>query len=184
MKALFTKVLLGLCFAFSVLVSAQETDTVPQELEVGENVNSERHKILLEAVKATEMDVILENSGPFTVFAPSDAAFQRFSNGRIEELLNSKDKSELKTLLGYHIVAGHLTASRMLRAMCRGNGKASFTTIQGKKLVAHLEGYDIILTDSVGNTARITTADVSQGNRVIHEIDSVIVPTRMWGSLP
>ncbi|MEX0360067.1 MAG: fasciclin domain-containing protein, partial [Allomuricauda sp.] len=116
--------------------------------------------------------------------APSDAAFERFSKGRIEELMNSEDKSALKSLLGYHIVAGHLTASRILRAMCKGSGKASFTTIQGKKLVAHLDGYDIVLTDSVGNTARITTADVSQGNRVIHEIDSVIVPTHAWGSLP
>nr|WP_299388647.1 fasciclin domain-containing protein [Allomuricauda sp.] len=183
MRAPFTKTLLGLCLAFSAVVSAQETDAVSEDLAMVKTNQSDRHKILFEAVRATEMDAVLENAGPFTVFAPSDAAFERFSNGKIQELLNSKDKSELKTLLSYHIVAGHLTASRMLRAMCRGNGKASFTTIQGKKLVAHLDGYDIILTDPAGNTARITTADVSQGNRVIHEIDSVIVPLT-WGSLP
>ncbi|WP_422351778.1 fasciclin domain-containing protein [Flagellimonas sp.] len=183
MKTPFSKILLGLCLVSSTWVSAQET-TLANKETIGENHQSEQHKILFAAVKATKMDAILDNAGPFTVFAPSDAAFERFSKGRIEELMNSKDKSALKSLLGYHIVAGHLTASRILRAMCKGSGKASFTTIQGKKLVAHLDGYDIVLTDSVGNTARITTADVSQGNRVIHEIDSVIVPTHAWGSLP
>lgn len=183
MKALLTKILLGLCLAFSALSFAQEIEYVSQDIEV-EQIPSNQHSILLAAVKATEMDVMMEDAGPFTVFAPSDAAFERFSDGKIQELLNSEDKSGLKTLLGYHIVAGHLTASRILRAMCKGNGQASFTTIQGKKLVAQLDGYDIVLTDPVGNKARITTADVSEGNRVIHEIDSVIVPTQLWGSLP
>lgn len=136
--------------------------------------------MLLAAVKATDIDEILKKSGPFTVFAPSDAAFQRFSSDKLEKLMNSNDKSKLKTLLSYHIVAGKLTASRILKAMCRGNGKASFTTIQGKKLQAHMEGFDIVLTDSLGNTARIVQADVSQHNDdIVHEIDSVIVPTQM-----
>ena len=179
MNAPITSLLLGLCFAFTTLISAQESDATISNNNLENPSESNQHKILFEAVKVTQMDAILDNSGPFTVFAPSDAAFKRFSNGKIEEMMNSKDKSELKSLLSYHIVAGHLTASRMLRAMCRGNGKASFTTIQGKKLIAHMEGYDIVLTDPIGNTARITTADVSQGNRVIHEIDSVIAPTQM-----
>ena len=97
----------------------------------------------------------------------------------MEELINSKDKSELKSLLTYHIVAGQLTASRILQAMCQGNGKASFTTVQGKKLLAHLDGYDIVLTDPMGNTARITTADLNLKNSVVHEIDSVILPSQM-----
>lgn len=167
MKAPLTKFLLGLCLAFSFPTIAQNA------LEL------DNHKILFEAVKAIHLDDILDKSGPYTVFAPSDAAFERFSNNKIEQLINSNDKTALKSLLTYHIVAGHLTASRILRAMCRGNGKASFTTIQGKKLVAHLEGYDIILTDPVGNTARITTADLNVKNGVIHEIDSVIQPTQM-----
>ncbi|HKL90953.1 MAG TPA: fasciclin domain-containing protein, partial [Allomuricauda sp.] len=86
----------------------------------------------------------------------------------------------LKSLLSFHIVAGQLTASRMLRAIGRGNGIASFTTVQGKKLTAHLDGYDIVLTDSVGNTARITAADLNLENEgVVHEIDSVILPAQM-----
>ncbi len=179
MRAPFSSILLGLCFAFTALVSAQEAETKATDILLENSLESDRHKILFAAVKATQMDAILANSGPFTVFAPSDAAFERFSNGKIEELMNSTDKSELKSLLSYHIVAGHLTASRILSAMCRGNGKASFTTIQGKKLLAHMDGLDIVLTDPVGNTAKITAADVGQGNRVIHEIDSVIVPTQM-----
>ncbi|MEZ4808730.1 MAG: fasciclin domain-containing protein [Allomuricauda sp.] len=167
MKAPLTKILLGLCLAFSVPSIAQNA------LEL------DNHKILFAAVKAIHLDDILDKSGPYTVFAPSDAAFERFSNAKIEQLINSNDKSALKSLLTYHIVAGHLTASRILRAMCRGNGKASFTTIQGKKLVAHMEGYDIVLTDPMGNTARITTADINIKNGVIHEIDSVILPTQM-----
>lgn len=178
MKAPVTKILLGLCLT---VVSFSFAQTNPQSLKsFTQNVNeSQDHKILFAAVKATNLDDILEKSGPFTVFAPSDAAFQRFSQEKIEELINSKDKSELKSLLTYHIVAGQLTASRMLRAMCQGNGKASFTTVQGKKLVAHLEGYDIVLTDPMGNTARITTADLNLKNGVVHEIDSVILPSQM-----
>lgn len=173
MKFPLTKLLLGLCMAFSTFAYTQNNT------QTTKTVDSEHHKILFEAVKATQMEEVLEKSGPFTIFAPSDAAFERFSTEKIKELINSKDKSALKSLLTYHIVAGHLTASRILRAMCRGNGKASFTTIQGKKLLAHMEGYDIVLTDPIGNTARITSADLNLKNGVVHEIDSVILPTQM-----
>ncbi|SHG25579.1 fasciclin domain-containing protein [Flagellimonas flava] len=179
MKAPSNKILLSLCFVLSLSVYGQNSKTFTSDITAERTLDSDRHKILFEAVKASEMESLLDEAGPLTVFAPSDAAFERFSNGKVEELLNSEDKSELKSLLGYHIVAGHLTASKILRAMCRGNGKASFTTIQGKKLVAHMDGYDIVLTDPIGNTARITTADVRQKNSVIHEIDSVIQPTQM-----
>ncbi|RUA10592.1 MAG: fasciclin domain-containing protein [Flavobacteriia bacterium] len=178
MKAPVTKILLGLCMALVSFSYAQTN--APSLKSIAQNTNeSVDHKILFAAVKATNLDDILEESGPFTVFAPSDAAFQRFSQEKIEQLLNANDKTELKSLLTYHIVAGQLTASKILRAMCQGNGKASFTTVQGKKLVAHLEGYDIVLTDPMGNTARITTADLNLKNGVVHEIDSVILPTQM-----
>ncbi|MDC6364918.1 MULTISPECIES: fasciclin domain-containing protein [Flavobacteriaceae] len=179
MKAPLTQILLGLCMAFSFSSFSQELEISPSEPISQSAIDSDRHKILLAAVKATKLDDVLDSSGPFTVFAPSDAAFERFSKTKMEQLLNAQDKSELKSLLSYHIVAGQLTASRILRAMCRGNGTASFTTIQGKKLIAHLDGYDIVLTDPVGNTARITTADLNLKNGIIHEIDSVILPTQM-----
>ncbi|MBS9463056.1 fasciclin domain-containing protein [Flagellimonas sp. 389] len=173
------RVLFSCFFLLTFCISAQ--DSAPSEAKsITQNTSeSDHHKTLLAAVKATEMEDILDKSGPFTVFAPSDAAFAKFSNKKMQQLINSKDKSDLKSLLTYHIVAGNLTASNILKAMCRGKGKASFTTIQGKKLVAHMEGYDIVLTDPVGNTARITVADVNQKNGVIHEIDSVILPSQM-----
>ncbi|MEM9363677.1 MAG: fasciclin domain-containing protein [Bacteroidota bacterium] len=165
--------LVAMVFSFSG-ITAQTSPSIVETTEKSSN-----HKLLTAAVKATDIDDILSKSGPFTVFAPSDAAFQRFSADKLEQLMSSSDKSKLKSLLSYHIVAGKLTASRILKALCRGNGRTSFTTIQGKKLQAHMEGYDIILTDPLGNTAKITQADVNQQNGVVHEIDSVIVPTQM-----
>ncbi|WP_127020746.1 fasciclin domain-containing protein [Flagellimonas beolgyonensis] len=176
-----TPIILTLLCAFLAFnsLTAQISNQESHKDFVQNGTNLDNHKILNAAVKATELDALLDNAGPFTIFAPSDAAFERFSSEKISELLNSKDKSALKSLLTYHIVAGQLTASRILSAMCRGNGKASFTTVQGKKLLAHLDGYDIVLTDPMGNTARITTADLNSKIGVVHEIDSVILPTQM-----
>ena len=141
--------------------------------------DSEHHKILLAAVKATDLEGVLGQSGPFTVFAPSDNAFSKFSEDELEALFLSDNKKKLKSLLTYHIVAGNLTASKILRALCRGEGKASFTTVQGTKINASMRGTDIILTDSFGNSAKITAADSNQSNGVIHEIDSVILPSKI-----
>lgn len=175
MKSPFITYITVICF-FAIFSLSAQTSSLVQTTEA-----SGKHSMLIAAVKATDIDAILEHSGPFTVFAPSDAAFKRFSPAKLERLMNSNDKSKLKSLLSYHIVAGTLTASRILKAMCRGNGKASFTTIQGKKLEAHMDGYDIVLTDPLGNTARITHADLNRSNGagIVHEIDSVIVPSQM-----
>ncbi len=141
--------------------------------------DSENHKILLAAVKAADLEKVLGQSGPFTFFAPSDNAFSKFSSEELKHLFNEDNKKVLKDLLTYHIVAGNLSASKMLRAMCSGRGSASFTTVQGAKITATMKGTDIILTDSLGNTAKITVADASQSNGVIHEIDTVILPTEL-----
>lgn len=92
------------------------------------------------------------------------------------ELLKPENRRELRTVLAYHIVAGELTASRILRALCRGEGAARFTTIQGEELLATIEGSDIILTDCSGNRARIVNADSNRNNLLFHEIDKVILP--------
>lgn len=140
---------------------------------------SEDHQTLYAAVKAADLERTLETSGPFTVFAPSDSAFSRFTTEELKNLFKSENRAKLKALLGYHIVAGNLTASKILLAMCRGNGKAIFTSIQGNKITATMQGTDIILTDSLGNSAKIISADSSLRNGVIHEIDSVILPSRI-----
>ena len=139
-----TKFFLCLCLAFSFNTTAQNTSNA-----LSYTGKMDNHKILLAAVNATELGSLLQKSGPFTIFAPSDAAFEKFSSNKIAELIKAEDKRALKSLLSYHIVAGQLTASRMLRAIGRGNGMASFTTVQGKKLIAHLDGYDIVVLAAI-----------------------------------
>ncbi len=137
---------------------------------------SGNHITLLQAVRAVDLDRILNEDGPFTIFAPSDIAFKKLSKDKMTALFLPENKKELLSLLTYHIVAGNLTASKILIAMSRGNGKASFTTVQGNKIFASMEGTDIVISDNFGNSAKITTADSNQCNGVIHEIDSVILP--------
>ncbi len=134
---------------------------------------SANHKTLLQILKATDLDDALSKEGPFTVFAPSDLAFEKLSKTTLAELLEPKNKKELQSFIGYHIIAGNFSASKILLEMCRGAGKAFFTTIQGDILTATMTGVDIILTDSLGNSAKITSADFKQSNGVIHEIDTV-----------
>ena len=131
---------------------------------------------LMQAFQAAELQEILNDRGPFTVFAPSDAAFEKMESDGMGELLKPENRSDLRAVLTYHIVAGELTASRILRALCRGEGAARFTTVQGEELLATLEGSDIILTDCSGKKARIVNADFGRKNLVFHEIDAVILP--------
>lgn len=176
MKFPIPLIFLGLCL--SLTLPAQGQTAVGNLISVPLRVpHPQGHNFLLAAVKAANLDEILMEAGPFTVFAPSDAAFHSYANGNMEELLIYGDKNDLKALVSYHIVAGNLTASKILQALSRGEGRTSFTTVHGKKLWAHLEGSDIVLTDPLGNTAKITAADLSLENGVVHEIDRVILPS-------
>lgn len=159
---------------FTFFSFAQEDKSI-----IGSTEDSENHKTLLAAVKAADLEQILDEEGPFTVFAPSDKAFQKLSAGKVASLLRPENKEELHSVITYHIIAGNLSASKILKAMCRGEGTATFTTVQGNKIRATLNGIDIILTDNFGNTAKIITADSNQCNGIIHEIDSVILPKKM-----
>ncbi len=138
--------------------------------------NSKNHTTLLAAMKAADLEEVLSHDGPFTVFAPSDSAFETLFASKNVELLSPDFKKELQALLRYHIVAGEFSASKILKAMCSGEGKTTFTTVQGEKILVTMSGTDILLTDSFGNSAKIVAADSNQCNGVIHEIDSVILP--------
>lgn len=127
-----------------------------------------------EAFVLSQVQESLRNAGDFTVFAPSDEAFQQLEERLF--LLHPDNIRKLKTLISYHIVAGQFTASRILQALCQGEGVAVFTTIQGEELIATMEGVDIVLTDCRGNKSRIVMADTSSENLVFHEIDQVILP--------
>ena len=139
-------------------------------------ISSLEHQTLAEAVKAADLDEILDSDGPFTIFAPFDGAFDKFTPEKLASLMKPENKAELKTLLSYHIIAGNFTASKMLLAMCRGGGTAKFRTIQGNVITTSMDGIDIVLSDSLGNEARIVSADDKRCNGVIHVIDGVIFP--------
>lgn len=177
-KAVPHLVLLFLCsiFVYSQDSAGEIDRSVVDNTIIESTEGSRNHKTLLAAVRAADLEDTLDSDGPFTVFAPSDVAFKKLSSERIAALLRPENKKELQAVITYHIVAGNLTASKILRAMCRGAGKATFTTIQGEEITATMDGIDIVLTDCYGNTARITTADANQCNGVIHVIDSVIMP--------
>ncbi len=139
------------------------------------------HKTLIRAIKAANLEEILDSDGTFTFFAPTDQAFEKFSQEKLQSLIDSDNTKELRSLLTYHIVAGNFSAAMILKALCRGEGLTTFTTLQGNKITASMDGMDIILTDSFGNIAKIVKADANQCNGVIHAIDNVIFPQR---SLP
>ena len=141
--------------------------------------SSKTHKTLLAAMKAADLDKILGFDGPFTVFAPSDLAFEKLPSSTVAELLKPSNKKKVKALMTYHIIAGNFSASKILKAMCQGSGTASFTTVNGDELIATMQGVDIIIADKLGNRAKITAADSNQCNGVVHEIDTVIRPSKL-----
>jgi uncharacterized surface protein with fasciclin (FAS1) repeats len=139
-------------------------------------VNSKDHTTLVAAVKAAGLVDTLEGAGPFTVFAPVNAAFDRLPRGQVQTLLKPENKDQLSKILTYHVVAGKLTAAGLREDAESHGGVATLTTVEGEKLEVRPEGKRLELTDSKGDKAMITTADVMQSNGVIHVIDRVLLP--------
>ncbi|CAN5598942.1 hypothetical protein BH24ACI3_BH24ACI3_02600 [soil metagenome] len=138
--------------------------------------NSKDHTTLVAAVKAADLVTTLSGTGPFTVFAPTNAAFEKLPAGTVDTLLKPENKKTLTDVLTYHVVSGKQDAASIVKAIETGNGKATFKTVQGAELTASLEGKDVILTDGKGGKSKVTIADVMQSNGVIHVIDSVVQP--------
>lgn len=139
-------------------------------------VNSKDHTTLVAAVKAAGLVETLKGAGPFTVFAPSNAAFEKLPAGTVDGLLKPESKATLTKVLTYHVVAGKQDAASIAKAIEDGKGKATFKTVAGGTLTASMEGADVILTDEKGGKSKVTTADVMQSNGVIHVVDSVLMP--------
>ncbi|MCT8972809.1 fasciclin domain-containing protein [Microbaculum marinisediminis] len=137
---------------------------------------SQDHKTLVAAVQAAGLVETLQGKGPFTVFAPVDAAFQKLPAGTVETLLKPENKDQLVAVLTYHVVSGDVTASALVEKISAMGGKAELTTVQGATLTAMLDGDAVKITDAKGNTATVTVADVDQSNGVIHVIDTVLLP--------
>ena len=139
-------------------------------------VASPAHRTLVAAVQAAGLADTLSGQGPFTVFAPTDAAFARLPAGTVETLVRPENRQTLQSILGYHVVAGRVTASELVSAIRAGGGTARLTTVQGGILLARLSGGSVVLTDAQGGRATVTQADLAGSNGVIHVTDAVSMP--------
>lgn len=139
-------------------------------------VNSKDHTTLVAAVKAAGLVETLKGPGPFTVFAPTNAAFAALPAGTVDTLLKPENKPTLTKVLTYHVVAGKWDAAALSKMIADGKGMASIKTVAGGTLTAKANGGMISLTDEKGGTASVTIADVYQSNGVIHVVDKVLLP--------
>jgi len=139
-------------------------------------VNSADHTTLVAAVKAAGRVETLEGAGPFTVFAPTNEAFNKLPAGTVDTLLKPENKSTLIKVLTYHVIAGRWSKAELMKKIRENNGSAELTTVEGGKLWVTQDGKHIQLKDEKGGTATITIANVFQSNGVIHVIDTVVMP--------
>jgi uncharacterized surface protein with fasciclin (FAS1) repeats len=139
-------------------------------------VNSADHTTLVAAVKAAGLVETLESPGPFTVFAPTNEAFNKLPAGTVDTLLKPENKPTLTKVLTYHVVSGRLGSHELMKMVKAGGGKAELTTVEGGKLWVMQDGKNIVLKDEKGGTATVTIANVFQSNGVIHVIDTVVMP--------
>ena len=139
-------------------------------------VNSKDHTTLVAAVKAAGLVDTLKGKGPFTVFAPTNAAFAALPAGTVDTLLKPESKAALTKVLTYHVVSGKMDSAALSKAIDAGGGKATLTTVSGGTLVATKSGSMIMLSDESGGMAHVTIADVVQSNGVIHVVDKVLLP--------
>jgi uncharacterized surface protein with fasciclin (FAS1) repeats len=139
-------------------------------------VNSKDHTTLVAAVKAAGLVETLKGPGPFTVFAPTNAAFAALPAGTVDTLLKPENKATLTTILTYHVVAGKWDAAAISKMIKEGNGMTTIKTVSGGTLTAKASGKNLMVTDEKGGTATVTIADVYQSNGVIHVIDKVLLP--------
>ena len=139
-------------------------------------VNSADHTTLVAAVKAAGLVETLSGPGPFTVFAPTNAAFGKLPAGTVETVLKPENKGMLTSVLTYHVVAGSVSAEQLIGMIKKGGGMAKLTTVQGDTLTAKMMGSNVVLVDAKGGTATVTQANVFQSNGVIHVTDAVSLP--------
>lgn len=163
--------IIAFCIAFCPLFSfAQSKDVVDIA------ISSADHTTLVAAVKAADLVTTLKSAGPFTVFAPTNAAFAKLPEGTVASLLKPENKATLAKILTYHVVSGNIDAKAVMAAIKGGNGKAVLTMVSGGKLTASLDGGKVKLTDENGASAFVVAVDLKGSNGVVHVIDSVVTP--------
>jgi uncharacterized surface protein with fasciclin (FAS1) repeats len=163
--------LIALFLVFSPMFAYSQTKDV-----VDIAIGSPDHTTLVAAVKAADLVTTLKSAGPFTVFAPTNAAFAKLPEGTVATLLKPENKAQLAKILTYHVVSGNLDANAVIAAIKAGNGTASVTTVSGGKLSVKLSGGKVVITDEKGGMATVVAADLKGSNGVVHVIDSVVLP--------
>ncbi|WP_086946808.1 fasciclin domain-containing protein [Sphingobacterium sp. JB170] len=154
-----------------------EATMYPSKNIVENAINSKDHTTLIAAVKAAGLVETLSSAGLFTVFAPTNAAFEGLPGGTVDNLLKPENKKMLTDVLTYHVVAGYYTVQDIWALIAAGNGKAELKSVHGGKLIVWAKDKDLFLRDSKGNEAKITIGDVDQSNGVIHVVDRVMMPS-------
>ena len=148
----------------------------PSKNIVENAVNSKDHTTLVAAVKAAGLVETLQSAGPFTVFAPTNEAFNKLPKGTVETLLKPESKDQLTAVLTYHVVPGRISSADLVKMIKDNGGKYMAKTVQGGQLTFMLKGKNVIITDENGGMSMVTIADVNQSNGVIHVIDTVLLP--------
>jgi len=147
------------------------------ETIVAKAANLPDFSTLVTAVQAAGLADTLSSAGPFTVFAPTNAAFDRLPAGTVNSLVRPENRATLTRILTYHVVPGRIMASDVVNAVRAGGGRATFTTVAGVRLTARYDSHNrLVLEDATGGIARIAATDISQSNGVIHVIDRVVMP--------
>jgi uncharacterized surface protein with fasciclin (FAS1) repeats len=176
-KSIVTFALAAVSVAFAArnpIVGGNEM--FPSKDIVDNAVHSADHTTLVAAVKAAGLVDTLKGPGPFTVFAPTNAAFAKLPAGTVDTLLKPENKEMLTKILTYHVVAGKWSAADLRKMIKKAGGKAELKTVSGGKLWAMVHNNMIVLHDEKGGMSTVTQADVFQSNGVIHVVDSVVLP--------
>jgi uncharacterized surface protein with fasciclin (FAS1) repeats len=166
-KSLFLAVF---AFAASTIVASAQKTVV--DIAVG----SKDHTTLVAAVKAADLVATLQSAGPFTVFAPTNAAFAKLPAGTVESLLKPENKATLVKILTYHVIAGSFNAAAVVKAIKDGGGSVTLKTVSGGNLVASINNGKVILTDEKGAIATVIATDLKADNGLVHVIDAVVLP--------
>jgi uncharacterized surface protein with fasciclin (FAS1) repeats len=164
-----TKILLTLLIGGFLSASAQKT-------VVDVALGSKAHTTLVAAIKAADLVSTLQGAGPFTVFAPTNAAFAKLPKGTLDNLLKPENKATLAKILTYHVVAGNLDAAAVLKAIKDGKGSVRLKAVSGGILTASLRNGKVILTDEKGGISNVTATNLKAGNGIVHVIDAVVMP--------
>ena len=182
-KSLLAVVASGLLAVASLSATAQKTDpavggapmypnkTIAANASAAPNLST-----LVTAVKAAGLVDTLNSAGPFTVFAPTNEAFDKLPAGTVDTLVKPENKDQLTKILTYHVVSGTYDSKKLAKAIKKAGGTLTIKTVQGEPLTITMDGSNVKITDAKGGTATVTTADVYQSNGVVHVIDAVLMP--------